>query len=33
MEEIDLLLNTLENNKAIDLDGINNEFLKQNTYE
>ena len=33
MEEIDLVLNTLENNKATGLDGINNEPYKQNTYE
>ena len=33
MEEIDVVLNTLENNKAICLDGINNELYKQNTYE
>ena len=33
MEEIDLIFNTLENNKATGLDGINNELYKQSTYE
>ena len=33
MEKIDAILNTLENNKATSLDGINNELYKQNTYE
>ena len=33
MEVIDVVLNTLENNNATGLGGINNELYKQNTYE
>ena len=33
VEEIDIVLSTLEYNNAIGLDGINNELYKQNTYE
>ena len=33
MEEIYVVLNTLESNKAIGLDGINNELYQQNAYE